>query len=422
MFTYQLSIIEYLACVSYLYTSRLLYFNCLHIIKSILCKTVCSKWYDRYGMPAKRKNFSRFSKLSNHRWNKKKCVLQENNEAPDCSRVIDEEGENHEWVNPTNERIRNIRLESEIPISETKIIQDEYVLFQSSLLRSFLDAVLSKICLSDRLDIHISDGNCGFVKKVEVMCKNCAESGLDATLSSTFTSGRINHEDRQKPGFFEVNLRIVMVFLQFGRSYAAVEQFAMMMNMCPFSKSTFFAHMKYVSESMCEKIQQIMEAARSSVKNAYLGLGVLIQPVVNATVSFDGTWLTRGHTSMFGVGCAIDVLTGYVIDFEVMSKYCHECVMAKIDLGEESPEYNFWFEGHKSNCQVNHFGSSGALEIAAAAEIWKRSESYGFRYTTLLSDGDAKTLQHLNKLQVYGKDIVVEKEECINHVKKGNYY
>ncbi|GFV43319.1 uncharacterized protein TNCV_10171 [Trichonephila clavipes] len=42
--------------------------------------------------------------------------------------------------------------------------------------------------------------------------------------------------------------------------------------------------------------------------------------ITDLSVSFDGTWLTRGHTSLIGVGCVIDMLTGYVVDFEVMSK------------------------------------------------------------------------------------------------------
>ncbi|GFU39371.1 uncharacterized protein TNCV_1716441 [Trichonephila clavipes] len=81
--------------------------------------------------------------------------------------------------------------------------------------------------------------------------------------------------------------------------------------------------------------------------------------------SFDGTWLTRGHTSLIGVGCVIDMLTGYVVDSEVMNP-----------------------------------------------------TSLGFRYITVLSDGDCKTFNYLCEKKVYGPDIVIKKEECINHVSK----
>ncbi|GBN21267.1 hypothetical protein AVEN_43982-1 [Araneus ventricosus] len=40
------------------------------------------------------------------------------------------------------------------------------------------------------------------------------------------------------------------------------------------------------------------------------------------------------------------------------------------------------------------------------------------RYMTLLSDGDVKTHQDLNEIQVYGKNVTILKEEFINHVTK----
>lgn len=56
------------------------------------------------------------------------------------------------------------------------------------------------------------------------------------------------------------------------------------------------------------------------------------------------------------------------------------------------------------------------MEVEAAERIWRRSSQYGFRYTSMISDGDSKTHTHLNFLKLYDKDI--EKVECINHVAK----
>ncbi|GFX89325.1 uncharacterized protein TNCV_1340241 [Trichonephila clavipes] len=57
-------------------------------------------------------------------------------------------------------------------------------------------------------------------------------------------------------------------------------------------------------------------------------------------VTFDGTRLTRGHSSQIGVGCVIDLLTEFVMDFfEIMSKRCIECEDAKSGLGENSAEF-----------------------------------------------------------------------------------
>lgn len=59
------------------------------------------------------------------------------------------------------------------------------------------------------------------------------------------------------------------------------------------------------------------------------------------------------------------------------------------------------------------------MEMTAAEILWKRSiTSCGMRYINMLSDGDAKTFQHLSTLNVYGHDKKIAKEECINHVAK----
>ncbi|GFW23652.1 hypothetical protein TNCV_4091951 [Trichonephila clavipes] len=43
-------------------------------------------------------------------------------------------------------------------------------------------------------------------------------------------------------------------------------------------------------------------------------------PAASVGYPNDGSWLTWGHTSLIDIACVIDILTGYVIDFEVMCK------------------------------------------------------------------------------------------------------
>ena len=38
------------------------------------------------------------------------------------------------------------------------------------------------------------------------------------------------------------------------------------------------------------------------------------------------------------------------------------------------------------------------------------------RYTNILSDGNAKPFEHLNEMKVYGPDLDLVREKCINHV------
>ena len=59
------------------------------------------------------------------------------------------------------------------------------------------------------------------------------------------------------------------------------------------------------------------------------------------------------------------------------------------------------------------------MEADAARRIWARSlEKYAFRYTTILSDGDASTFAALTQLDPYGPEHVIVKLDCLNHAEK----
>ncbi|KAH7960027.1 hypothetical protein HPB49_016268 [Dermacentor silvarum] len=45
----------------------------------------------------------------------------------------------------------------------------------------------------------------------------------------------------------------------------------------------------------------------------------------NVAVSYDGFWMTRGHSSHIGVGAVIELFTGLVLDYVVLSNFCAGC-------------------------------------------------------------------------------------------------
>ena len=113
----------------------------------------------------------------------------------------------------------------------------------------------------------------------------------------------------------------------------------------------------------------------------------------------------------------IDLFTNLIIDYAILSTYCHGCATVGDSMDKTSPEYDLWLADH--NCDKNFEGMAGAMDAAIAEILWKRSiERHGFRYVTLLSDGDARTYNHIASLNIYGDNCHVEKEECINHVSK----
>ena len=129
-------------------------------------------------------------------------------------------------------------------------------------------------------------------------------------------------------------------------------------------------------------------------------------------MSYDGAWQRRGFSSHNGVGSVIDLLTGLPVDFEVLSNFCSKCATKT----NSDPA---WEEKHKPSCSKNNEGSSGSMEVECALRIWKRSiEEHSLRYTTMLSDGDSKAYDAVSAANVYGGEILIEKEDCINHVAK----
>ena len=61
--------------------------------------------------------------------------------------------------------------------------------------------------------------------------------------------------------------------------------------------------------------------------------------IINIGVSFDGSWLTRGHRSKYGIGAVIDVVTVHVIDYEVLCNYCRQCTAKAKTLGIDTVNY-----------------------------------------------------------------------------------
>ena len=140
--------------------------------------------------------------------------------------------------------------------------------------------------------------------------------------------------------------------------------------------------------------------------------------IANVDVSVDGTWQRRGHNSKTGVVFIISILTGEVLDYEVKTLFCHECVAHKSD-DKTTLRYQQWVKNHV--CDINHSGSSDSMETTAAVEMFTRSvEKHNLKYTTFVGDGDSSCFAHVKEARFnkYGDSYVVRKEECVGHIQK----
>ena len=124
----------------------------------------------------------------------------------------------------------------------------------------------------------------------------------------------------------------------------------------PLSKLHFSSHTKAIHlASTAEKENQVSAAVENLRKLAKDDEIVDIQGV--------GTWSRCGHQAIYGV--IVAWATGQVIDTEVLSKYCAEC-HAKRGVYSSSEDFLDWYEDHQAQCQVNHYGSSNAMEADGA--------------------------------------------------------
>ena len=165
-----------------------------------------------------------------------------------------------------------------------------------------------------------------------------------------------------------------------GKGYNSLEQFSMVMNMCLFAASLFDTHIQRIEKAAKTTVDMILKECRSLVKEPCSDLcggkditgeneeslsqeendrntqrvesenRVVENEVVsgehkktqclNTWVSYDGSWPTRGFKSKHGFGCVIDLISGFLLDFEVISRFSQACARAASELGEDTREFH----------------------------------------------------------------------------------
>ncbi|GFU68709.1 uncharacterized protein TNCV_309241 [Trichonephila clavipes] len=135
------------------------------------------------------------------------------------------------------------------------------------------------------------------------------------------------------------------------------------------------------SYDVINKLSRVMkEVAEESMKRAAVEENSS-SPDNLLTVSGDGTWKTRGHSSLIGVCTVIGAETGKVLDREVLSSFCKGCDSYKgVKFGIK---YNKWQRAHKISRRKNYSGSAA-----------------------------------LSENKPYGDYHLIQKIECVGHVQK----
>ncbi|GFY69019.1 uncharacterized protein TNIN_160851 [Trichonephila inaurata madagascariensis] len=107
------------------------------------------------------------------------------------------------------------------------------------------------------------------------------------------------------------------------------------------------------------------------------------------TVSGDGTWKTRGHSSLIGVCTVIGAETGKVLNREVLSSFCKGCDSYKgVKVGIK---YKKWQRAHKISCRKIYSGSAGKMKVDRMMRNSNRSEKlHNLKYSNYIGDGETK--------------------------------
>ncbi|GFR85167.1 hypothetical protein ElyMa_006020700 [Elysia marginata] len=271
-------------------------------------------------------------------------------------------------------------------------------------------------CKCPTLELTVDDKlRMSFVAYLRVTCTNCEEVASEGYTSQTTT----------KDQSMEINRKLVCAGLNVGAGHSNLMKFAEVVGMPGMHLKTHQSHVEKIFMSVQSTfVDLVLQDARARLWRHYQEhnpAAIGEDGILNVAVSFDGSWAKRGHTSKIGFASVIEVMTGLVIDFHVMSLFCQICATTGEPLRKRNAqEYEAWLVKHKESgtCTKNYEGSSGGMEKAGALVIWGRSLKYKCRFNMMVGDGDANTFLALTNLSPYGAEHPVQKEECVNHVSK----
>lgn len=274
----------------------------------------------------------------------------------------------------------------------------EYRIIDISLLFNELESVLCcKNCYSN---VKIKEkSHMGLSSTFLICCKNCNEI-------KSLKSSKMIGEKRNVP---EINRRSILAMRCIGEGLSSLSTFSAVMGLpAPVSQKAYDS----INQNILKATSEISKISMQNAAQSEINLS----GSSDITVSGDGSWKTRGHSSIVGVCTLIGAESGKVVDTEVMSSFCKGCASYKgIKRGTR---YEVWKKKHMKVCTKNHSGSASKMEVDGMLRIFRRSEeNRNVRYKHYIGDGDTKTFSQIASLNPY-KDLKIEKIECVGHIQK----
>ncbi|XP_058973629.2 uncharacterized protein [Pocillopora verrucosa] len=279
-------------------------------------------------------------------------------------------------------------------------------------LKSF-SSVLSTLHKCEEGDLTIEENTAsryGLMSDLSIHCNSCDESTPWQTSPNLAKKGKS----------FDVNQRAVYHSIETGSGYDGLSSFCAIMNMPCLSRAAYYKQVDVILEALESEAKEELKGAGQRLRKLIMEENGISDSttIIDAAVSFDGTWAKRGFTSLTGVVFVISIDTGEVLDYHVMSKSCRKCSLKNSQCEGNVEEFEEWRREHvaSGDCDINFEGSSPAMEAEGASVLWNRSiELHNMRYKWMVSDGDSKAF---NTVQHAYDDCEVIKLDCVGHVQK----
>ena len=135
--------------------------------------------------------------------------------------------------------------------------------------------------------------------------------------------------------------------------HAGLVKLCRFLNMKPLKHTSYTKHTHTICEANKVVVTWIIDDYATVVRRVYRDIDSSIghDNTINLTVSYDGSWMTRGHKSRYGIGCVVEVITGLVIDLQVMSLYCQRCAFASTRHGgRHTAAFKEWYVTQQPEC------------------------------------------------------------------------
>ena len=183
------------------------------------------------------------------------------------------------------------------------------------------------------------DARSGLAEPLFICCSNCGAK------TKFFSS-------KKMPGR-QVGFEINRPFIIASQSRQKLANICTKMNLpSPILSKPYNSHLREAEKVYCKEAEcKMKDAASRLIEKTEVEVPQKVREgengdkIAEVGVTVDGSWQKRGHTSKIGVVFLLSVLTGEVLDYEVMSFYCHACV-AHSKLDKQSEEYRNWMTRH----------------------------------------------------------------------------